>query len=371
MTFSSTLLLLWPITNGALLSLLWLAEADLSALYAAQTELEPLHIEADEYLWSEDVEVCLVSAYDKMPASELSSIPDATAKQIGLSEALRSQHRDKIARTTKAEIDKLIRIGGIHDSFYPTHADLPTGTRKDQIVNGIFVYKDKADGRETARLAADGSKLPLLPGQLSYAAVVPEDDKQFVLAMMVGHCNQRGDKLNLSTTDVVGAFPRVLRPPNSPRIFLRLPANLPHPWAGGFVEIKGALYGLKESSRLFQIEMIKVFLSADFTPVPSSPMTFLAVDALDPNLRAISSLVVDDVRTLDNCPSLTLRLRDALVARFQEITTDDCTVFAGIEHRVSFTNALNEVRTTQNKFIGRSAKTVGVLHMPPVLTLTM
>jgi hypothetical protein len=71
------------------------AEADLSAIYAAQTELEPLHIEADEYLWSEDVAVCLVSAYDKMPASELSSIPDATAKQIGLSEALRSQHSQR------------------------------------------------------------------------------------------------------------------------------------------------------------------------------------------------------------------------------------------------------------------------------------
>ena len=68
-------------------------------------------------------------------------------------------------------------------------------------------------------MAADGSRLPLPDGQLSYAAVVPDEDKQFVLSMMVAHCNQRGEQLNFSTDDVVGAFPRVLRAPNSPRIF--------------------------------------------------------------------------------------------------------------------------------------------------------
>jgi len=347
------------------------AEASLAALIAVETALEPFHLASDEYLLSEVETVALFSAYDKMPASELSSTADATAKQIGLAEALRSQTKEKIARTTQAEIDKLIRIGGIHDTFYATYASLPAGTRPDQIVNGIFVYKDKADGRETARLAADGSRLPLPDGQLSYAAVVPDEDKQFVLSMMVAHCNQRGEQLNFSTDDVVGAFPRVLRAPNSPRIFLRLPANLPHPWAGGYVEVKGALYGLKESSRLFQLEMIKVFLSANYQQVPSSPMTFISVDADDPNLKAIASLVVDDVRNLDNCPRLTQVLRDALVKRFQEITTDDCAVYAGIEHRATFINGINEVTTTQNRFIQRSAKTVGILHMPPVTTLSM
>ena len=58
-------------------------------------------------------------------------------------------------------------------------------------VNGIFVYKDRADDRETARLAVDGSGLPLPDGQISYAGVVLDDNKQFVLAMMIRHCNQR------------------------------------------------------------------------------------------------------------------------------------------------------------------------------------
>ena len=118
----------------------------------------------------------------------------------------------------------------------------------------------------------------------------------------------------------------MLRAAGSPRVFLRLPLTLPHPWAGGFVEVKGAIYGLKESSRLFQLEMIKIFSSAQFTQIPSTPMTFMAVYAADPNLKAMSSLVVDDIRTLDNCPRLTQRLQDALVKRFQEITTDDCAV---------------------------------------------
>ena len=97
-------------------------------------------------------------------------------------------------------------------------------------------------------------------------------------------------------------------------------------------------------------------------------MTFMAVDAADPNLKAMSSLVVDDIHTLDNCPRLTQHLRDALVKRFHEITTDDYAVFSGIEHRATFTNGINEIINTQNKFIYRSAKTVGILHMPPVLS---
>lgn len=49
-----------------------------------------------------------------------------------------------------------------------------------QVANGLSVYKDKTNGRETARLAIDGSGLPLPDGQLLYAAVVPDDDTQAV-----------------------------------------------------------------------------------------------------------------------------------------------------------------------------------------------
>lgn len=149
---------------------------------------------------------------------------------------------------------------------------------------------------------------------------MPDDDKECVTGLMVAHCNSCGEKLNSSTSDVVGAFPRVERPPGSIRLFMRLLQRLPHAWAGGYVEIKGSLYGIKGSSRLFHIEMVKVLKSAGFHPTDNSPMTFLATDPKDVNLKSIASLIVDDIRNLDNCPPLTIRLRDALARPFDEIT---------------------------------------------------
>jgi hypothetical protein len=235
-----------------------------------------------------------------------------------------------------------------------------------------MVFKDKTDGRETARFAADGRKIPLPDGVISYAGVVPEDDKQFVTAMMVGHSNARGELLNCSTCDVVGAFPRVPRPASSPRIYVRFPSSLPHPFAGGYLEIKGALYGLRESSRLFQIEMIKVLKSAGFLPTPSSPMTFLSVDPDDKNLKSISSLVVDDIRSYDNCPPLTRRLHDAVRTRFGEITTTtDTAMFAGIEQVHTIDKGVLSIGEHQSKYIVRMANNFGITHMPPVLELSM
>jgi hypothetical protein len=189
---------------------------------------------------------------------------------------------------------------------------------------------------------------------------------------MVAHCNNRKETLNCTTCDVVGAFPRVARPPDSIRLYIRIPPKLPHPWAGGYLEILGAIYGLKESSRLFQIEMIKVLRSAGFNPTSQSPMTFIATDPENPNLKSIASLVVDDIRNLDNCPRLTLKLHEALQKRFSEITTTaDARMFAGIEQDLLVLNGITSISEHQTKYILRTAKNLGVTHMPPILTLTM
>ena len=348
------------------------------AMVATATELLPFSIGPDEYLAQEStssVATALLSSFDKIPHTELQPIRDLTAKQLSLSLALRSQPRAKLERVITAELDKLIRIGGIHPDFYPDRRSLPSHVTNDQIVAGIFVFKDKSDGRETARLAADGRKVDLPDGQISYAEVVPGDDKQMALAGMVAHCNSRNELMNMSTSDVVGAFPRVARPPGSVDLYLLLPHNLPHPWAGGYVQIKGALYGLKESSRLFQLELVKVILSAGYRAMPESRMTFVAHHPKDPGLMAVASVVVDDVRNLDNCPSLTIKLQASIRARFSEITIDDGTMFAGIEHVLTHSDGVsaprNTVVNTQNKYIGRIAANAGTTHMPPVPALDM
>ena len=53
---------------------------------------------------------------------------------------------------------------------------------------------------------------------------------------------------------------------------------------------------------------------------------------------------------------------------FKEVTTEDCAVFADIEHRITFSKGINEVINTQNRFIFRSAKTVGILPRFPAIS---
>jgi len=138
------------------------------------------------------------------------------------------------------------------------------------------------------------------------------------------------------------------------------------------LEVHGALYGLKESSRLFQLEMIKVLKLAHFVPMASSPMTFLSTHPTDKNLKSVASLVVDDIQNVDNCSVLTTRLHDALRTRFTEITTTpDSAIFAGLEQDVLVQDGITSVSTHQTKYITRTARSIGVTHMPPVLSLTM
>ena len=81
--------------------------------------------------------------------------------------------------------------------------------------------------------------------------------------MMQSHAESRGEVLNVTLFDVIGGFLHIKR--TSPiRLFLLLPANLPHPLAGMYVEILGALYGLRESNRLFMAELKRVIATAGF-----------------------------------------------------------------------------------------------------------
>jgi hypothetical protein len=91
-------------------------------MVAEHTVTIPWSLREEEYLYVEDP-IALVSAYDKMDSTELTPIPDNTAKQLSLSQALRVHSRAKTERTTTAEIAKLHRIGGLHEKFYPTLSD--------------------------------------------------------------------------------------------------------------------------------------------------------------------------------------------------------------------------------------------------------
>ena len=107
------------------------------------------------------------------------------------------------------------------------------------------------------------------------------------------------------------------------RLFLRMPTMMPHPLAGKFVEILGALYGLRESNRLFAMEVCRVVKGAGFKQSTVSLSTFVAFDPGDSSKKCVVNTHVDDFRSLDNCSFLADRLHKALLVRFGEITNHD------------------------------------------------
>jgi len=150
-------------------------------------------------------------------------------------------------------------------------------------------------------------------------------------ALMQTHCEKRGDTLLIEDRDIVGGILRVKRPADWSRLFMRLPLNLPHPSAGMWVEVFGALYGLWESYRLFSDEVVAVCTADGFRQSPLSPMTMVQCLPTNSDIKCIVSIHVDDFHILSNSELLVNKSSTALTARFIDITGNaPSTMFAEV-----------------------------------------
>ena len=245
-----------------------------------------------------------------LSSSDLVPIPSNKCKEVPLRSALRNSPVASLVEATAREIDKQRGFGALGRDISPS--DLPVGAI---VVDAHVLYKHKPDGRDTCRVAACGDRLPPLPTDDTFASVVSDGAKYFSVAAMQAHCRSRGDDLLISDADVVGGFLHI--PLHCPvPMFLRLPSNLPHPLAGRLLEIHHAIYGLRESNRLFNLEMSRVITQdAGFGPT-ADPQQFVQFDPVDPGIKCVANVTVDDVLILTNSVSLRQRLLDALAARF-------------------------------------------------------
>ena len=312
----------------------------------------------------EDFGSAYLSVSRRLHSSSLQPVPSTQCKEIPIMQALRCVDRERLAVVTKTEIDKQQRLGCLGRKSYTARSDLPRGCG---VVYAHALYKLKSDGRETVRIAAMGNLLAPEPGAVNFAAVASDDDKSFALAMMQSHAESRGEVLNVTLFDVIGGFLHIKR--TSPiRLFLLLPANLPHPLAGMYVEILGALYGLRESNRLFMAELKRVIATAGFQSVEVSSMTFVAFEPSDPGKKCVVSVHVDDGRALDNSPFLTARLLRVLEARFGPLTkSSSAGAFKGTFAGIEMTQLSNGgILTTQDSYIQRVANVIGVQHMESI-----
>ena len=265
----------------------------------------------------------------------------------------------RLERATAVEIDKQLRLNAL--GRVVAECDLPEASI---VVDALVLYKLKADGRETCRIAAMGNRLPPLPSCRTYASVVSDGAKMFAVASMQAYCEQRAEPLIISDADVVGGFLHIPLNPPVP-MFLRLPVNLPHPLAGQLVEILHALYGLQESNRLFSVEMARVLVSdAGFLRSTVEPQAFVRFAPDAAGHKCIAVVTVDDVLVLSNDQVLVASLFSSLSSRFGPLTINPVTaVHTGLE----FTQLSNAgVLITQDQPIARAASLYDVAHLPPV-----
>jgi hypothetical protein len=270
-----------------------------------------------------------------------------------LQSALRTRGVDRLIAPIEVELAKQKRLGALGRDF--ARHSLPSNA---VIVRAHVLLKIKADGRDTARVAAMGDRLDPLPSEETFAAVVGDGPKVLAIAAMQAHCTARSETLHISDADVVGGFLHIPLQSKVP-MFLLLPSNLPHPLAGRYVEILHALYGLRESNQLFGREMTRILTEkAGFLPTAGDPQLFTKSDNKDPGLKCIASLTVDDVLILTNCLSFRQCLLDALADRFGPLTINlESSVHTGIEiSRLPCGGVL----LTQDSAIARAASLVGV-----------
>jgi hypothetical protein len=294
-----------------------------------------------------------------LPSSSLVPIPSTKGREQPLRSAMRARGVDRLVTPTAVEVNKQLRLGALGKDF--SLRELP---RNAIIVRAHVFYKIKADDRDTCRIAAMGDQLPPLPSGDTFAAVVSEGPKTLAIAAMQAHCQSRGEEFLISDADVVGGFLHI--PLNSPvPMYLLLPDNLPHPLAGRYLLIHHAIYGLRESNRLFNLEMTRVIIEAGFVATNGDSQLFVKSDLLDPGIKCIACVTVDDVLILTNSFIIRQCLLDALTARFGSLTVNLITVIhTGVEF---FRLSTGGVLLTQDRAIARAASEVGVAHLPDVV----
>ena len=175
-----------------------------SATVPVQTSEELLYDEAMCLMAAapNDPVMACVGVYP-VPSSELIPIPCVQCKEVPLRTALRSDGAQRLRVATATEVDKNFSLGAWGKVCSVDEA------MKDSdaiIFRAIVLYKLKADGRETCRIAAQGSSVPDPPASETFSSVASDNAKLLVLSAMEAHCSSRDEPLIISDCDVVGGF---------------------------------------------------------------------------------------------------------------------------------------------------------------------
>ena len=267
--------------------------------------------------------------------------PTAHPDEINLNAALKivnSPTADPILRErlTEAIAKEMHKTTTKYDTIRPITASNPIEHDAIRITSLLFI-KFKRDGRITARLAGCGNQQPANSfGDIS-ASTSDHITWKCTLAAYYADVQSTNsiDRLIHKDFDVPGAFLNERLPRSATggkQIIMRLPHNLPHPLAGQWVEVVGALYGLKQSNHLFEVGFAKVMASIGFFPpvVPDHPLStpldmsvYHRHDPDDPTKKCTVVMHVDDGQILSTHPPFVDLLKKTLEQRYGPLTWND------------------------------------------------
>jgi len=307
-------------------------------------------------------------------SAELRPVASSINQEVPLYTALKVCDYQTLVLSTAKEVARQQSIGSLGVTVYKLQSDLPDGAAS---VQSMTIYKRKIDPesppsmpryKDSCRIAArgDDKKYRELTKDIeTFSSTCSDEDNVFTLALMQAYAESRGEKVAIDFFDIGGAFCRVKRPPGSVRLFLQLPHNLPHPLAGCFLEVLAALYGLKESNRMFSLDVAATLVNDGFIQTLSSPSTYQMSDPLDDGKKIFVNVHVDDFRSIHNEAShLVDKLWACLKTRYSDVSKCISNVYCGVEHLILPNGG---VQLTQDNYIKRLASKVGVGHMEPVL----
>jgi hypothetical protein len=285
------------------------------------------------------------------------------AQQLTFKKATLKHSIEKLTIATAHEIDRLIDLKTARHILYK---DIKQNAIK---LPSTMLYTEKTDDRFTARLVPIGALQPEGTYGNTYAPTAMISSKKLLISAQQAECKQNGTTFMLADCDIVAFFAKIRL--DSPfQIVIKLPDNLPHKLAGKFLELTGAMNGLKESNRLADLDLRALMTKEGFTTCLSDPCVYSKVNKENPELKCIVPFTVDDGLIICTYPPYWDSLKIALEKRydtikFNEISTLHCGV--GItRHPGTLSSPTGPISLDQKLFITRFAENLGITHLPPI-----
>jgi len=310
--------------------------------------------------------------------------PNIRPDEIPLKQALKLATRPntdpniaiQINNAVNLEVDKLFNK---FDTLRELTDDNPMEHDAHKIFSTAFV-KFKTDGRITARLAGCGNGQTSDSYDETYASTSDYNSWVLIFASYYAAAikNNTLQALEHCDFDVTSAFlnnrlPRHLT--GDKQLVLKLPSCLPHRLAGKYVEVVGAIYGLKQSNNIFETDYALTLSTINFLPAHESQFGLLSApdksvyhyqDPINPARKCTVVMQVDDGQIFSTCSTLTALLKSTLESRYGPIKWNPVSPhFAGtrITHHPSGAFVLDN---TQH--VIKTLHKLGADNIPPAQT---